>query len=60
MWISIMTNVFNIVASLLCVYLLGMGFVGIAVGTLAGEWLGLLYAALTVQHKFPRLNGVLD
>jgi MATE family multidrug resistance protein len=60
MWISIMTNVFNIVASLVCVFLLKMGFVGIAVGTLAGEWLGLLYAALTVQRKFPRLNGVLD
>ena len=60
MWISIMTNVFNIVASLICVYLFKMGFVGIAVGTLAGEWLGLLYASLTVQHKFPRLNGLLD
>ena len=60
MWISIMTNVFNIGASLICVYLLKMGFVGIAVGTLAGEWLGLLYAALTVQRKFPKLNGLLD
>ncbi len=60
MWISIMTNVFNIGASLICVYLLKMGFVGIAVGTLVGEWLGLLYAALTVQRKFPKLNGVLD
>ncbi len=60
MWISIMTNIFNIGASLICVYLLKMGFVGIAVGTMAGEWLGLLYAALTVQHKFPRLNGLLD
>ena len=60
MWISIMTNVFNIAASLVCVYLLKMGFTGIAVGTLAGEWLGLMYAALTVQHKFPRLDGMLD
>ena len=60
MWISIMTNVFNIAASIICVYLLKMGFVGIAVGTLAGEWLGLLFAALTVQRKFPRLNGLLD
>ena len=60
MWISIMTNVFNIAASLICVYLLKMGFTGIAVGTLADEWLGLLYAALTVQRKFPRLNGLLD
>ena len=60
MWISIMTNVFNIAASLVCVYPLRMGFAGIAVGTLAGEWLGLLFAARTVQRKFPRLNGLLD
>lgn len=60
MWISIMTNVFNIVASLICVYLLKMGFVGIAVGTLAGEWLGLLYAAMTLQRKFPRLKGQMN
>ena len=60
MWISIMTNVFNIAASLICVYLFNMGFVGIAVGTMAGEWLGLLYAALLVQRKFPRLDGMID
>ena len=60
MWISIMTNIFNIAASLICVYLFKMGFVGIAVGTIVGEWLGLLYAALTVQRKFPKLNGLLD
>ena len=60
MWISILTNVFNIVASLICVYLLKMGFVGIAVGTAAGEWLGLLYAAVTVRSKFPRLASMVD
>ena len=60
MWISILTNVFNIVASLICVYLLKMGFVGIAVGTAAGEWLGLLYAAVTVRRKFPRLASMVD
>ena len=60
MWISIMTNVFNIGASLICVYLFRMGFVGIAVGTLAGEWLGLAYAAVTVRRKFPRLAAMVD
>ena len=58
MWISIMTNVFNIGASLLCVYLFKMGFTGIAVGTMVGEWLGLLYAVLTVRRKFPRLAAM--
>ena len=60
MWISIMTNVFNIAASLICVYLLKMGFTGIAVGTLAGEWMGLLYAAVTLRRKFPRLAAMVD
>ncbi len=60
MWISIMTNVFNIAASLICVYLLKMGFTGIAVGTLAGEWMGLLYAAVTLRRKFPHLAAMVD
>ncbi len=60
MWISIMTNVFNIAASLICVYLLKMGFTGIAVGTLAGEWMGLLYAAVTLRRKFPRLAAMVE
>lgn len=41
MVISIGVNVLNIIISLVCVYGLGMGFNGIAVGTLVAEWLGL-------------------
>ncbi len=41
MLISIGVNVFNVVFSLAAVYGLGMGFVGIAVGTVAAEYAGL-------------------
>ena len=41
MLISIGVNVLNVVFSLAAVYALGMGFVGIAVGTVAAEYAGL-------------------
>lgn len=41
MLISIGVNVFNVVFSLAAVYGLGMGFMGIAVGTVAAEYAGL-------------------
>ena len=52
MWVSIVVNVLNIVASLVAVYVLHLGFRGIAVGTLVAEWLGLVYAvAVTRRHR---------
>jgi len=60
MWISIMTNVFNIVASVTAVYGLHWGFAGIAAGTLAGEWLGLLFALGLVLHRHPWLRTTVD
>lgn len=50
MWVSIVVNVLNIVASLVAVYVLHMGFRGIAVGTLVAEWLGLAYAVVTCRR----------
>ena len=60
MWVSIMTNVFNIVMSVIAVYALDMGFMGVAVGTLVGEWLGLLYAVVLVHRHFPQLRGQME
>lgn len=60
MWVSIMTNVFNIVASLIAVYALDMGFVGVAAGTLVGEWLGLLFALLLIRVHFPQLREQME
>ena len=56
MWVSIVVNVLNIIASLLAVYVLRQGFMGIAVGTLVAEWLGLAYALWVVWRKMRRLG----
>ncbi|MBR6975673.1 MAG: MATE family efflux transporter, partial [Ottowia sp.] len=56
MWLSIVVNVLNIIASLLAVYVLRQGFMGIAVGTLVAEWLGLAYALWVVWRKMRRLG----
>ena len=55
MAVSISVNIVNIVASLLCVFVLGMGFAGIAVGTLVAQWAGfaisLILLAKTIRKK---------
>ncbi len=48
MVIAISVNVINILASLLYVYVFGMGFVGIAYGTLTANWAGLAVAMIAV------------
>ena len=55
MMVSIVVNVLNIVASLIAVYAMHMGFTGIAVGTLIAEWLGLGYALLVVRRHLRAL-----
>lgn len=55
MLVSIVVNVLNIAASLVAVYVMRMGFVGIAVGTLIAEWLGLAYAAAVVMRHLRTL-----
>lgn len=51
MLIAILTNVLNILASLLCVFGLRMGFPGTAAGTLIANWAGL-GIALLLTHRF--------
>lgn len=51
MLISVGVNVLNVVVSLLAVYALGLGFVGIAIGTLASVWVGLFYSWWLVAHR---------
>lgn len=52
MLVSIAINAVNVAVSLLCVYSAGMGFAGIAVGTLVSQWTGfLLSAALFFRIK---------
>lgn len=53
MYISIAVNVSNIVASLIAVFVLNMGFIGIATGTLIASYLGLFLGILYIfnRHK---------
>ncbi len=52
MLISIGVNVLNVVVSLVAVFVLDMGFKGIAVGTLTAVWVGAFYAVWRIFHKF--------
>lgn len=61
MAVSIVINVINIAVSLFCVYHAGMGFTGIAVGTVVAQWAGLLISALLVikmkrKENLPRIR----
>lgn len=60
MYVSIVVNVINIVASLAAVYVLHMGFVGIAIGTLLAQWLGLGYALWLLRRKFWKIIAMID
>ena len=60
MYISILVNVINIIASLAAVYVLEMGFVGIAVGTLVAQWLGLAYSLWFVRHGYGTIVSLVD
>ncbi len=52
MIISIGVNVLNVIVSLIAVYVLDMGFKGIAVGTLTAVWVGVIYACWRVRKRF--------
>lgn len=60
MMISIIVNVLNIIICLIAVYALGMGFKGIAVGTVTAEWLGLVYSGWLLQRRHGWLSNHLD
>lgn len=51
MLISVGVNVLNVAVSLLAVYVFGMGFVGIAVGTLTAVWAGVFYSLWLVARR---------
>lgn len=62
MAVSISVNVINIICSLTAVFLFGMGFIGVAVGTLISNWAGFLLAIIFVarfagKRKLKLWNG---
>ena len=60
MLISIGVNVLNVVVSLVAVYVLDMGFKGIAVGTLTAVWVGVIYACWRARRRFADIVGELN
>ncbi len=59
MLISVGVNVLNIVASLVAVFGLGLGFMGVAIGTCVAQWLGLAYSAgVMLRHHRAELRTV--
>lgn len=59
MVISLAVNVLNILISVLLVFVADMGFKGIAIGTLAANWIGILFAFGLLYRfcgkRFPRV-----
>ena len=60
MVISIGVNVLNIVLSLVAVFVLKMGFVGIILGTVVSEWVGLAYSLWLLRHKYAEQMALVD
>ncbi len=59
MWTDLVVNLGNIAASLLLVFPLGMGFDGIALGTVIAQYCGLIFALLVVWRRYSkRLEGL--
>lgn len=57
MFISIMQNVVNIIASLTLVYCFGMRLEGVAMGTLIAQWSGFIAALLLLIRYYGRLRS---
>lgn len=57
MAVSISVNIANIIASLLCVYSFGMGFSGIAAGTLIAQWTGFAIS-FVLLHRMIRKKRI--
>ena len=51
MLLSISVNVLNIILSLVLVFIMDIGFIGVAIGTLAANWIGVVMAVVLL-YKF--------
>jgi MATE family multidrug resistance protein len=66
MMISIMVNVLDILICLFAVFVLHKGFIGIAIGTLAAEYLGLVFSIILLKFRYGKelkktaLRGIIN
>lgn len=59
MHISIGVNVVNILLSLTAVVVLGLGFKGIALGTVVAQWIGLGYSLWLIRRHYGAITALL-
>ena len=52
MWISLLINISNIALSCTLVYIFNLGIIGVAVGTLVAQWLGLIYGIIIIAKNY--------
>ncbi len=52
MWIALLTDITNILASLVLVYAIKMRIEGIALGTITAQWLGFITATIILIRKY--------
>lgn len=50
--IAVVTNIFNILISLILVVLLGFKIEGVALGTASSQWIGALYSVFLIKRKY--------
>lgn len=60
MSIAIVINVLNIIVSLVAVYVLRLGFIGIALGTLVAVWVGLFYSLWLVFKRHSEVAWLIN
>lgn len=64
MWMSLITNVINIIISLVLVFVLGMRIEGIAIGSAVAQWCGFIFGLVMALKRYkplrPSLKDVLD
>lgn len=64
MWMALITNVSNIIVSLLLVVGLGMKIEGVAIGTASAQWMGLAFGLLRIRalylHHRPAKTRIWD
>ena len=52
MYMALITNVVNIAASLLLVFVFGMGLEGVAAGSAVAQWTGFIFGLLTAFRRY--------
>lgn len=60
MLLSISINVLNIILSLVLVFIFNYGFIGVAIGTLAANWIGVLIAVVLLYRFNANKIGLVD